>query len=174
MRLVAAAYDYRITDLIERYAAQPTLFLYRNRGAADLRGVEVEVQTALAHGLTLELTAQASRGRDAGDGTPLDDVAPTAGSVTLRHRIGARVASYFRVKAAGSHRAAGPSEVPTRRYTLADAGVSWHATRHLEVRATMRNLLNEAYQSSAGPRWVFAPGRSGAVTVVLGWGQVVN
>ena len=165
--LAAAGYRYRITDLIERYAAQSTMFLFRNRGAADLRGVEVEVQAALPLGFTLGATAEASRGRDATDATPLDDVPPAAGSVTFRHRVGTRVTSYVRIKAVGSHGAAGPSEVATDSHTLAEVGVSWTVARHLGLRGTMRNLLNDAYQSSAGPRWVFAPGRRGSVTVVV-------
>jgi outer membrane receptor protein involved in Fe transport len=167
IRLAAAGYHYRITDLVERYAATPTLFRFRNRGRAELRGVEVEAQSTMPRGFALAATAEASRGRDGVDGTPLDDVAPTAVSVTLRHAAGARVVSYVRIKTVGSHDAAGPSEVPTQAYTLADAGVSWRVTPHLELRGAMRNLFNEAYQSSAGPRWVWAPGRHGAATIVV-------
>jgi outer membrane receptor protein involved in Fe transport len=166
-RLAAACYHYRITDLIERYAARETLFLFRNRGRAELRGVEVEGQATLPRGFALEATAETSRGRDAVDGTPIDDVAPATGSVTIRHAVSARVASYVRIKAVGSHGAAGPSEVPTRRHTIADAGVSWNVARHLALRGAMRNLLNRAYESSAGPRWVWAPGRHGSVTIVV-------
>jgi outer membrane receptor protein involved in Fe transport len=167
LRLVAAGYHYRITDLVERYAATPTLFLVRNRARAELQGVEIEAQWALSAGLDLAATAEVSRGRDASDGTPVDDVAPRAGSVSLRHHgFGSRVVSYARVKAVGAHDAAGPSEVPTGSYTLVDVGASWRVTPHLELVGTARNLLNEAYQSSAGPRWVWAPGRHAAITLV--------
>jgi outer membrane receptor protein involved in Fe transport len=77
------------------------------------------------------------------------------------------VASYVRIKAVGSHDAAGPSEVPTQHHALVDAGAGWHLTRHFGLRGAMRNLMNEAYQSSAGPRWVWAPGRHGSLTIVL-------
>ncbi len=169
IRLSAAGYHYRITDLIERYAvAGPaTLFFFRNRGRAELRGVEVDAQATLPRGFAMEATAEASRGRDAVDGTPLDDVAPGAASVTLRHAAAARVASYVRIKAVGSHSAAGPSEVPTRSHTIADAGVGWNVARHLALRGVMRNFLNRPYESSAGPRWVWAPGRQGSVTIVV-------
>jgi outer membrane receptor protein involved in Fe transport len=56
--------------------------------------------------------------------------------------------------------------VPTGSYTLVDVGASWRVTPHLELVGTARNLLNEAYQSSAGPRWVWAPGRHAAITLV--------
>ena len=167
VRLAAAAYRYRITDLIERYAAEPTLFLFRNRGKADLRGVEVEAQAAVPYGFTIEATAETSRGRDAEDATPLDDVSPPAVSLTLRHQIRTRVASYFRIKTVAAHDAAGPSEVATPGHTLVDAGVNWYVARHLELRGTLRNLLNDTYPSSAGPRWVPAPGRRGSVTIVV-------
>ena len=169
VQLAAAGYHYRINDLVERYAVTPTLFRFRNRGRGELRGVEVEAQTTLPRGFDLAATAETSQGRDGTDHTPLDDVAPPAVSATLRYAAGARVGSYVRIKAVGSHDAAGPSEVATRSYTLADAGVSWRVTPHLEVRGGIRNLLNEAYQSSAGPRWVWAPGRNGSVTVVVGF-----
>lgn len=48
-----------------------------------------------------------------------------------------------------------------------DGGAAWHVTRHLQIVGTARNLLNDSYYSSAGPRWVYAPGRRGSVTVVV-------
>jgi outer membrane receptor protein involved in Fe transport len=67
----------------------------------------------------------------------------------------------------GAHDAAGPSEVPTESYQLLDVGVVWRLTGHLELRGALRNLLDEAYQSSAGPRWVRAPGRQASLTTVV-------
>lgn len=167
LRLVAAGYHYRLRDLVERYAATPTRFLVRNRGRAELHGAEVEVHWALAGGLGLAATAEVSRGRDADDGAPLDDVAPSAGSVSVRYQgFSSRLVSYGRVKAVSSHEAAGPSEVPTRSYTLIDAGAAWRLARQLELVGTARNLLNESYQSSSGPRWVWAPGRHASITLV--------
>jgi len=162
-----AAYHYTITDLVERYAATPTLFLFRNRGRAELQGVELEAHARLPGALDLSATAETSRGRDADDHTPLDDIAPAAVSVTLRPRLGSRLTSYVRVRAVGSHEEAGPSEVATRQYTMVDAGLGWHVTSRARVLTAFRNLLSEAYQSSAGPRWVWAPGRHGSVTLVI-------
>jgi outer membrane receptor protein involved in Fe transport len=85
-----------------------------------------------------------------------------------RHSLRA-VSSYVRVAAYASHDAAGPSEVPTPGYVLVDAGAAWRTTRHLQVVGTVRNLLNDSYYSSAGPRWVYAPGRHASVTVVVGF-----
>ena len=169
VRVAAAAYRYRIADLVERYAETPALFRFRNRGRAELQGLEIEAEARLPRGFALSATAETSRGRDPGDGTPLDDVAPAAASATVRHDAGARVASYVRVKAIASHRAAGPSEVPTGNYRFAEAGVRWRLTSQLELRGAARKLLNAAYQSSEGPRWVLAPGRQASVTIVVAY-----
>jgi outer membrane receptor protein involved in Fe transport len=163
-----AFYDYGISDLIERYQAGANSFFFRNRSAARIRGAELEARAALPHAFAVSVSAQSSRGRDDNDGTPIDDIAPASTSVVARHSLRA-VSSYVRVAAYASHDAAGPSEVPTPGYVLVDAGAAWRTTRHLQVLGTVRNLLNDSYYSSAGPRWVYAPGRHASVTVVVGF-----
>ena len=164
--LSSALYDYRISNLIERYQAGPNSFLFRNRSAARIRGVELEARAALPHAFVVSVTAQSSRGRDDDDGTPLDDIAPASISFVTRHSLHA-ISSYVRVTGFASHNAAGPSEVPTPSYCLIDAAASWRVTPQLQIVGTLRNLLNDSYYSSAGPRWVYAPGRHGSLTAVL-------
>ena len=74
----SAFYDYRISDLIERYQAGANSFFFRNRSAARIRGAELEARAALPHGFVVSVTAQSSRGRDDNDGTPIDDIAPAS------------------------------------------------------------------------------------------------
>ena len=167
LRLSGAVYDYRIADLLERYVVGSTNFFFRNRGEAQLRGVEAEAQIDLVRGFAVEGTAQTSRGRDAIDGTPIDDIAPGAVSATLRYAAARRLSTYLRLAAVAAHADAGPSEVATPAYRLADAGASWRVRRRLEIRGVGRNLLNARYYSSAGPRWVYGPGRHGSVTMVV-------
>jgi outer membrane receptor protein involved in Fe transport len=50
---------------------------------------------------------------------------------------------------------------------MVDVGLGWQVTSRSRVLAAFRNLLDEAYQSSAGPRWVWAPGRHGSLTLVI-------
>ena len=169
VRVSGAYYDYRITNLVERYAVGTSSFFFRNRGGARLRGAELDAQARLAHGIVLDLSAQASRGRDAGDGTPIDDIAPRSAAIVVRHAIASRVSSYLRLAAIGRHEAAGPSEVPTPGFVALDAGSAWRESAHVEVRGLLRNLLDQSCYSSAGPRWVYAPGRSGSLTVVVGF-----
>lgn len=169
LRLSGAAYHYRVAALIERYVVGSTSFFFRNRGEARLRGVEAEAQVDLARGFAVEATAQTSDGRDATDGVPIDDIAPAAVSGILRYAATGRMSTYLRVAAFGRHSQAGPSEVATPAYRIADAGTSWRVRRHLEIRGVARNLLNARYYSSAGPRWVYGPGRHGSVTLVLSY-----
>lgn len=159
-----SAYRYRVTDLVERYAVTPTLFRYRNRGAARFEGLELLASVSLTRGLTLETSAQASRGRDAVDRTPLDDVTPASVSLALRHVLGTRANAYLRWTATRAHTAAGPSEVPTPGYQRLDLGASWRITPRLALHGTARNLTDASYYASAGPRWVFAPGRQAALS----------
>jgi outer membrane receptor protein involved in Fe transport len=167
LRLTAAGYRYRISNLVERYAAGSTLFLFRNRGRGDLSGAEVEAQLALPSGFGLAGSVEASRGRDPHDGTPLDDVAPASASITLRYAAGTRVTTYLRTERVAARDAAGPSEVPTREHARLDAGAKWRVGPHLSLLASAGNLLNARYESSAGPRWVLSPGRHGSVSVVV-------
>lgn len=162
----AATYRYAIRDLVERYSDSPELFRLRNRGKARLTGVELEVSVSAPRGWIVELTAEAARGRDALDGTPLDDVPPRRVSAAARH-ASERWAAYVRVSSVGGDEAAGPSEVPTPGYSLVDAGAAWRITSHVHLHGVVRNALDSRYYSSAGPRWVWAPGRSLSVTGVL-------
>jgi len=52
-------------------------------------------------------------------------------------------------------------------HSLLDSGVSYRLKPQLELRAVLRNILNDSYQSSSGPRWVWAPGRHGSATFVV-------
>jgi outer membrane receptor protein involved in Fe transport len=167
-RAAVSTYVYRINDLIERYTAGPDLFRFRNRPRARLTGVELEAQ-ATAGRFVVEGAASLARGRDADDGTPLDDVPPATLAATIRHATPDRWTSYVRLARVAGHDEAGPGEVPTPGYVMLDGGVSLRLSRALTVRAVARNLLNERHYASAGPRWVYAPGRYASVTVIVGY-----
>jgi outer membrane receptor protein involved in Fe transport len=171
LQMTGAAYRYDISQLIERYTAGLDLFRIRNRGRARLTGAEAEARVAVGAGLTVDVIAQVSRGRDAVDDVPLDDVAPRSIGFIARHVWRDRVSSYLRLSAIAAHEDAGPSEVPTPGYTLLDAAAGWQVGSALELRATFRNLLDASFYSSSGPRWVWAPGRQAAVTIVVRLGR---
>lgn len=171
VQVSGAAYRYDISQLIERYTAGLDLFRIRNRGRARLTGAELEGRVAAGAGLTVDVIAQVSRGRDAIDDVPLDDVAPRSIGFIARHVWRDRVSSYLRLSSIAAHGRAGPSEVPTPGYTLLDAAAGWRVAERLELRATFRNLLNASYYSSSGPRWVWGAGRQGAVTMGVRLGR---
>jgi len=172
VRLAAYVYQYRITDLVERYSTATDFFFFRNRGKAQYRGVEVEAQADLGSGFSLELSGQTARGRaleEASNTLWLDDVAPNMAALVLRKRLMDKGSAHVRVAAFSDDERPGTSEIRAPGYTLLDAGASWTLTPHVELRANGRNLLNRSYFASPDPRWVLAPGRSASATVVIGY-----
>jgi outer membrane receptor protein involved in Fe transport len=175
LRANVYVYQYRITDLVERFTTATDLFFFRNRGKAQYRGIEVEAQADLGHGFTMEFSAQTARGRaldeegaeDASDGLWLDDVAPNMAAVVLRKRLLDKGSAHVRVATFAADNRPGISEISAPGYTLLDAGASWWLTSNLELRANGRNLLNRTYYASPDPRFVFAPGRSASVTAAI-------
>lgn len=166
LTLAGAVYEYRIFNLIERYQSSATSFRFRNRGVARLHGADVEAGMALSPGLTLTLAGQVSRGRDAHDGTPLDDVAPAAVRLVVRQHA-RRFDSYLKLGVVARHDAAGPSEVPMPGAATVDAGAGVQIGRGLQLLALGRNLTAAAFPSSTGPRWVYAPGRQASISLML-------
>jgi outer membrane receptor protein involved in Fe transport len=166
-RAGVALYRYDISRLIERYQADADTFLFRNRGRADVRGVEMEAGFSLAGGLLIEVMAQSGRGRARDDGAALDDIAPRSAVVQIRKSIGERVTVSARVAAFARDRAPGPSEAATPGYVDAGATASVRVGRGLELRAAAANLLNRRYLSSPSPRAVLAAGRHGSFSVAV-------
>lgn len=167
VRLAVYGYHYRLTDLIERYAASTDLFFFRNRGRADITGVELEAQAEIGGGVSLDVSSQVARGKAVPEDTWLDDLSPDVVMATLRKRIRDNASAHIRVAAYRADPRPGPSEIASPGYRLVDAGANWWLTPHLELRFIGRNLLNEAYFASPDPRWVFAPGRHGSITAVV-------
>jgi iron complex outermembrane receptor protein len=173
LRVNAYVYQYRITDLVERYTTATDFFFFRNRGKAQYRGLEVEVQADLGHGFTIEFSGQTARGRaleeegEANDEPWLDDVAPDMVALVLRKRLLDKGSAHVRVATFATDDRPGISEIRTPGYTLLDAGASWWLSPKLELRANGRNLLNRTYYASPDPRFVFAPGRSASLTAAV-------
>lgn len=166
-RVSAAAYTYfyRINDLVERFSPATDFFEFRNRGEAEIKGFEAEVQADLTQGFRLEVAAQVGRGTLIDNDTSLDDISTDQVSVILRKAFGAKVSAFFRFAAYAEDDRPGPSEVVAPGHTNLDLGATWAPHRRLEIRGALRNLLDEEYFASPDPRWVFAPGLNGFVTV---------
>ena len=166
-QLAAYLYHYRIDDLVERYSPAADFFFFRNRGRARLRGVEIEARTALGGGFAVETGAALGRGVALDDGAALDDVAPDTITVLLRRDFGARGFAQVRGAVLAADTRPGPSEIAAPPATVVDLAGGWELGSHVALRASIRNLLDDSYYASPDPRWVWAPGRSGTITVSL-------
>ncbi len=157
-------YLYQIDDLIERYRPVRD-FLFRNRGEAEIQGVELEAQTPLGAGLSLEVAAAWARGEALDDDAPLADIAPPGGSATLRW-AGERGFAYLRTAAYQNDDRPGPAEVERPGYTTVDLGTGWRFLEELELRVVGRNLTDRRYRDSADEVASLARGRSFSVGLV--------
>ncbi len=167
-RAALYGYQYRITDLIERYqTALPDDFLLRNRGRARLRGVEAEAQVDLGLGWSVEFGAQLARGTALDDGAPLDDVSPASVSALLRKELPRRAHAQLRAALFARDTRPGPTEQVTPGYALVDASAGLPLSGALELQVSARNVLDARYLSSPDPRAVLAPGASVLVTALV-------
>ena len=166
-QLAVYFYHYRIDDLVERYQTETDFFFFRNRGRARVRGIEIEGRTDLGRGYSLEVAAQVARGRALDDDAYLDDISPITFSAVGRKDFSGRGYAQTRLAFYAKDERPGPSEVGAPGATLIDVGGGWRPVSQLEIRAAVRNLLNDEYYASPEPRWVFAPGRSLSLTALL-------
>lgn len=156
--VAAFGYLYEIDDLIERYSEDGANFLFRNRGEAEIRGFEIEAQTPLAAGFTLELAITATKGEAAG-GEPIDDVPARGGFATLRW-ADERHFAYLRGASFQRDDRPGPIEVERPGYTTLELGAGWHLFDPVELRLVGRNLTDERFWESADETATLARGRS--------------
>jgi len=168
LRWAVFGYFYRFTDLIERFEVVDDRFLFRNRGRADIRGLEAEVQAELAEGLYhLDVSAQISRGTTLDDDAPLDDVPATNLKLELRRNFASRRGyGLFRISFFAEDTRPGPTEVVVPTYGTLDLGFGWRLTPKVELRGMARNLFDKAYPVSADWRAVLAPGMNAVVAIV--------
>jgi outer membrane receptor protein involved in Fe transport len=166
-QLAVYFYNYRITDLVERFQTDPDNFFFRNRGRARLRGFEVEARSDLGRGYSIEIAGAIARGRALDDEADLDDIAPSTISFVGRKDFTRRVYAQARLAWYGDDDRPGPSEIEAPGATLVDIAGGWKIAPQLELRGLLRNTLDEEYYASPDPRFVLAPGRSFSVTAAL-------
>lgn len=157
-RVALYAYDYRIRNLVERFR-NGTDFNFRNRGEAEVRGLELEVGTRLPLNLDLQLGASIARGEDVDTHDPLDDIAPRTIQGTLRWAA-ERASAFVTASAYGRDDRPGPVETARPGYVEIDAGTGWRVHPMFEVRIVVRNLTNADHFGSADEVAALAPGRS--------------
>lgn len=160
------AYHYRIHDLIERYEdpAQPDSFFFRNRGTAEIRGIELEILADLPAKVQLLVAGSLSQGEARDDGTPLDDLAPENVVVQARKELGSRAWVQLRGAWVDALDEPGPNEVAMDSRTLVDVSGGWRVLPRLELQLLVRNVFDESYLLTADRRSPLAPGRSAVLS----------
>lgn len=153
------AYDYRIRDLIERYKTGSNYF-FRNRGEAELRGVEIEGTAELGRGTLLQVGLQTERGEVLDGGSATDGVPSRGGFVVVRREVGGRWWWLGRLAAYARDSRPGPTEQIVPGYATVDAGVGYRVSDAIQIQLYGRNLLDRSYLASADAASVLAPGRS--------------
>jgi outer membrane receptor protein involved in Fe transport len=161
------AYNYRIDDLIERYQTATDFFFFRNRGRAEIRGVELEMQATVAQDLTVEIAGSIARGNAVDDDQPLDDIAPETLTLVVRKAFGERAFAQVRGAAYARDDRPGPTEILVPGYALVDAAGGYRIMKQLELRASLRNMFDHAYPVSPDARAVPSPGISGLLTAAV-------
>jgi outer membrane receptor protein involved in Fe transport len=157
-RVALYGYDYRIKDLVERFRTGNDFF-FRNRGEADVRGLELEAGTRLPLHFDLQFGASIARGEDADTHQPLDDIAPLTFHSSLRWAA-ERASAFLTASAYARDDRPGPVETTRPGYTEIDAGAGWRPHPMFEVRLVVRNLTNSDHFGSTDAVAALAPGRS--------------
>jgi outer membrane receptor protein involved in Fe transport len=170
-------YHYRIDDLIERFSCattplpppcedqmEPDSFFFRNRGRAEIQGIELELQAELPQRLSLLVSGSVAGGEALDDGTPLDDIAPENVAIQLRRALRDRGWIQLRTAWTGELDEPGPNEVIRDAHTLVDAGAGWRLMQGVELQLFLRNAFDESYLLTADSRSPLAPGRSAVLS----------
>jgi outer membrane receptor protein involved in Fe transport len=164
VRVDGYAFRYRIRDLIERYRDGDDFF-FRNRGEAELDGLEIEGSVDLGGGLELRAGAWWLEGEVRDDGTPLDDVPAPGASLTLAGTVSPRW--WWSVRGAGFLRddRPGPTERDVPGYVIVDAVLGVRLRDGVTAELTGRNLFDRAYPGSADADAALAPGRGFVLSI---------
>lgn len=153
-------YQYRFHDLIERFETEPDTFLFRNRGRARIRGLELELRCEPAAGWSASLSGHRVRGRALDGGGDLDDAPTDTLTLELRKAFGARGFVQARGALYARDDRPGPTEQQRQGYAVLDVSGGWQLLPPLELRLLARNVLDNEYRVSPDARAVLAPGRS--------------
>lgn len=151
-------YQYRIRDLVERYRAGAD-FQFRNRGQADVRGLELEMATPLPAHFSLQIAAAIARGEAVDDSAPLDDISQPNAHVALRWAK-ERTSVFLHTSFFARDNRPGPVETERPGYATVDLGAGWRFSEQLEIRLHGQNLMDRTYFGSTDANASLAPGRS--------------
>lgn len=159
-----SGYLYRIEDLIERYRAGDN-FEFRNRGEAEIKGVELEADVRVAPRLVVRVVGALAQGRILDDGTWATDIAPPTAQLIVDHEPFAGLFWRARLLAVARDARPGAAEVVVAGYGRFDLSAGYRVSDLLTVTVSGRNLFDKAYADSADENNVLAPGRGAILTL---------
>jgi outer membrane receptor protein involved in Fe transport len=159
-----SGYVYRIEDLVERYKAGNDN-LFRNRGEAEIAGVELEADVRVTPRLVIRLLGSLSQGRVLDDGTWAADVLPPTAQLVVDHEPFAGFFWRARFLAMARDERPGASEVVVAGYGRLDVTTGFRFSDLLTVTLSARNVFDKAYSDSADENNVVAPGRGAILTL---------
>ena len=128
VRVALFGFLYRIDDLIERYKVGSNYF-FRNRGEAEIKGVELEGTLDLGASLLVQLALQHHRGEVREDGSPIDSVPADGVVLTLRRDPAASWWWLARVSAYARDERPGPTEREVPGYMVVDGGLGYRVSK---------------------------------------------
>ncbi len=161
-----SGYLYRIQDLVERYRVGDN-YEFRNRGEAEIKGVELEVDVRVAPRLVVHVVGALAQGRILDDDTWAPDIAPPTVQLIVDHEPFAGLFWRARLLAVARDERPGASEVVVAGYGRFDLSAGYRVSDLLTVTITGRNLFDKAYADSADENNILAPGR-GAILSLSG------
>ncbi len=159
-----SGYVYRIEDLIERYRVGDN-YEFRNRGEAEIAGVELEADVRVARGSSCASSARSPRAGVLDDGTWATDIAPPTAQLIVDHEPFAGLFWRARLLAVARDERPGAAEVAVAGYGRFDLSAGYRVSDLLTVTISGRNLFDKAYADSADENNVLAPGRGAILTL---------
>jgi hemoglobin/transferrin/lactoferrin receptor protein len=159
-----SGYLYRIEDLIERYRSGDN-YLFRNRGEAEITGVEAEVDFKLASRLVVRVLGSLSQGEILDDGTWATDILPPTAQLIVDHEPIDKFFWRARFLVMARDNKPGAAEVPVAGYGRLDLSTGYRYSDLLSLTVALRNVFDKAYADSPDENNVVAPGRSLLLTL---------
>lgn len=159
-----SGYVYRIQDLIERYRVGDN-FLFRNRGEAEIAGVELEADYKVMDRFIVRFLGALSQGKILDDGTWAPDILPPNAHLIIDHEPFDKVFWRGRFLMMARDDRPGAAEVPIAGYGRLDLSAGYRFSPLFSASLAVRNVFDKVYADSADENNVVAPGRGFLLTL---------
>lgn len=153
------AFNYGITDMIERYLVQPKVYTYGNIAKGRIHGVELEWEYFPWSGLSVFGNLQFINGKSKETGDPLNDIPAQRLFLGTRAWVGR-----FSFEVNGTLRQKkdnpGPAEIPIPAVQYVNLKASYFFAPSVNIYFVLSNLFNETFLGRPDPEAMEEPGRN--------------